>query len=488
MDAMTHATTTTAPPCILRCDKLKSGRAIRRSARHNWRLDDVPHADPKRAHLNEDWRPVNGPEALLAAVERRLETLTITQPRTESPVLCLEFLITARRQAFKEYGGETVAADYFRDAVAFLERRHGAANVVAVNIQNDEKAPHCVAYVVPIVERPARLVRRNVFARGRDDEGRQRREVREFLAPAEVALSADHYNGTPAKLAALQTAFAEEVAQRHGLARGLEMSAATHTTNRAHHAAIARAMADHIGLTAEELARRGPLWQRERPEEQAARLSELVRAHYAPTVARAATAEHDRRRAREMVATAHRHRARYLAARAELSDLVDGLTSAQRAELARQADDYRATNRRAERQRQREEAARLAAAQREAAERQALEERRQREKEQAKRAAARVRDDALAIRLRDMTPQQFARLEEGWRLHGWRLMRERADLETMFERVAGSGLLEPSGHLSTKGRALVQGEPSHAQRGERQGEPRHDGGDPSKPRPGDPAL
>ena len=68
-----------------------------------------------------------------------------------------------------EHGGETDATAYFRDALAFLEDRHGAANVVAVNVQNDESAPHLVVYVIPLVERPARIVRKSVFSGGRDE-------------------------------------------------------------------------------------------------------------------------------------------------------------------------------------------------------------------------------------------------------------------------------------------------------------------------------
>lgn len=456
----------TAPPTILRTDKLKNNRAIERSARHTWRLDDVKHVDPERSHLNEDWRPVATPDALLDALMARLETVTAAPAR--DAVLMIEYLITARRAAFVAHGGETDADAYFRDALDFLERRHGVENVLAVNIQHDEVAPHLVAYVVPLVERPARTVRKSVFAPGRDEDGRQHRELRTFEVPAEIALSADHYNGGPDKLSALQTAFAEEVGERHGLARGLEMSAATHTTNRDHHAALAREMTGHVDLTPDELERQGRLWNRESPEEQARRLSEMIREHYAPTVARAATAEHDRRRAREMVETARRHRARYRDERAshaetltELAALVAGLTPEQRRTLTHQATQYRQDNRRAEREVQERQAAEKRD-QRQAIEaRRADAQRRQREEEESKRAKARVRDDELASRLRGITPETFARLKVSQRLRGWRLLRERDELSAEFERVADSGLVEPSGHLSATGRALAEGAVDH---------------------------
>jgi len=467
------------PPAILRTQKLKSVAAIERSARHTWRLDDVKHVDPERSHLNEDWRPVATPDALLDALEARLET--VSAPPARDAVLVIEYLITARRAAFVEHGGETDAAAYFRDALDFLERRHRAENVLAVNIQHDEVAPHLVAYVVPLVERPARTVRRSVFAPGRDEAGRQRRELRTFQVPAEVALSADHYSGGPEKMAALQTAFAEEVGERNGLTRGLEMSAATHTTNRAHHAALAREMAGHVDLTPEELERQGRLWNRESPEEQARRLSEMIREHYAPTVARAATAEHDRRRAREMVETARRHRARYRDERAaheethaELSALVEGLAPEQCQTLKRQATQYRNDNRRAEREARERQAAEERAKRQTHEARRAAAQHRQREREENRQIMARAQDNEQAHCLRGITPEAFAALETPKRLRGWRLMRERDELAAEFERVADSGLLEPSGHLSAKGRALVEREGKAPAPADRQAEPSQD--------------
>ncbi|MGL6213693.1 plasmid recombination protein [Billgrantia desiderata] len=395
------------------------------------------------------------PEVLATAIRERLSL--VTKRTARDAVLCLEYLVTARREAFTEYGGATNAVAYFRDSLSFLERRHGAANVVAVNIQRDERAPHLVAYVVPLVERPARTVRRSVFVPGRDEEGRQRREVREFPAPPEVALSAWHFYGEPEQLAALQTAFAEEVGERHGLARGLEFSAATHTTNTAHHAAIARAMADHIELPPEALARPWRLTGRESPEEAARRVSVMIRDHYASTVASAATATHDRRRAREMVETARRHRARYRAerdahtvTRAQLERLTGGLDPEQRQALERQSAGYRQANRRALLEQHRREETEK----RQGAERQALEHR-QHEAKVAARQAESAREDLEAARLRGITPVVFAMLPDTRRLLCWQLLRERDDLTADFERVMASGLVDTFGHLTTEGRALL---------------------------------
>lgn len=427
------------PPAILRMKKLKAWSAIATSGGHTWRTLPVPHADPSRTHLNEDWRDVASPEALRTSIEERLALVTANT--AQHPVLCVEYLVTARAEAFQEHGGQTDAPAYFRDALAFLEARHGASNVVAVNLQNDESAPHLVVYVVPLVERSAHTVRKSVFAGGRDKNGKLKRATREFHQPAEMALSADHYNGTPAKLAALQTAFAEQVATQHGLARGLELSAASHTTNKKHHQALTRAIAGHIGLTPEELERKGRLWSKESPADQAARLSELIREHYAPVVARAATAEHDRRRAAEMEETARRHAERYKATARELAAFTDGLSAAQQTELKQTATRWRQVAE--ERKRQEAEKARQ----------------QQEEAERARKLAATKererRECALIERLKTATPLEFAGADEALRRECLRLMLDRDDLHEAYNRMMTSGFFEASGHLSQAGRQAM---------------------------------
>lgn len=131
--------TSSQPPAILRVAKLSTWSAIATSGGHTWRTAPVPHADPERYHLNEDWRPADTPKRLRVAIEERLAA--VTTPPSKEAVLALEYLITARREAFIQHGGETDATEYFRDAVSFLEERHGAENVVAVNVQHDEIAP-----------------------------------------------------------------------------------------------------------------------------------------------------------------------------------------------------------------------------------------------------------------------------------------------------------------------------------------------------------
>jgi predicted ATPase len=47
--------------------------------------------------------------------------------------------------------------EYFKQAVDWLEQRHGKHNVVATSIHRDETTPHLVAYVVPLDQETGKL-------------------------------------------------------------------------------------------------------------------------------------------------------------------------------------------------------------------------------------------------------------------------------------------------------------------------------------------
>jgi len=217
-------------PVVIRTAKLTSMRGVKLSAAHTWREQDTPNADPERTSQNTDLKPVHGSAALAKAVQARLDLAT-EKSTGDKPVLCIEYLITAKHEAFEEGGGKVNADAYFKDSLAWLEARHGKDNVVAANIQRDESTPHMVAYVVPLVEVEAKTRKRSVIV-GTNPDGTKQRETREYSQAAAVRLSAAHFQGTPAKLSQLQTDFAEAVGKRHGLERGIKGSKAEHKTIR----------------------------------------------------------------------------------------------------------------------------------------------------------------------------------------------------------------------------------------------------------------
>lgn len=287
-------------PVVIRVAKLATAANIAGSGAHTWREMPTPNADPTRTPDNEDWRPVHGSQALRQAIDARVALATEKAGKGVRPVPALEYVITANGDAFKEHGGAVDSTAYFRDALAWLEARHGADNIVAVNIQRDEHAPHMVAYVVPLVEVKAGKRKRSVIV-GTNSDGTKRRETREFETAAATRLSAQHYVGTPDKLVALQTDFAKRVGQRHGLVRGIEGSKAKHQRVKSWYAQI-NAPAKHLRFTPEDVqplvTKKGTFRDtRETPAEVADRLTQMAREAYAPAVEEYRTAQSERHRA-----------------------------------------------------------------------------------------------------------------------------------------------------------------------------------------------
>ena len=208
---------------ILRVTKLTTLGNVAASGEHTFRERPTPNADPSERHRNQ----AVGAKTATDLVEAVRGRVAMATERAKEPVLALEYLITATPEAFEKHGGDLDSVTYFNDAMHWLREKHGAANIVAAQIHNDEHSPHLVAYVVPLVEKPGTTRKRSVVA-GRNPDGSQRRELREFTTPPTLALSAKHFVGGRAKLSKMQTDFAKAVGARHGLTRGVEGSKAQH--------------------------------------------------------------------------------------------------------------------------------------------------------------------------------------------------------------------------------------------------------------------
>lgn len=187
--------------CILRTAKLSTIGSIAGSAKHTFREIAVPNPDAARTHLNWTSGAQSSAE-LCEAVKARLPTKL-----RKDAVLCIEYLITASPEWLKN-SSEKERLKYFNGAIAWLQKRHGASNIVCLNLQRDELSEHLVAYVLP-----------------RTKDGRW---------------SAKDFLGGRAKLVAMQTDFWERVGKPVGLQRGLEGSTAKHTTAKQYSAALAR--------------------------------------------------------------------------------------------------------------------------------------------------------------------------------------------------------------------------------------------------------
>ncbi len=182
--------------CILRVSKIKSAGSATGKTSHNYRLAEVPNADPDRKHLNQEYLN-RGEKNIWELATDRIEQAGIKTVRKDA-VRGMEFLITASPGAFPRDESGVIKGDYrnstwVADNLKFLSQRYGA-NLVAFTLHQDEKTPHIHAIVVPIT--------------------------------ADNRLSAkDLFN--PKTLKTLQTDYAQAM-QSHGLERGVEGSRARH--------------------------------------------------------------------------------------------------------------------------------------------------------------------------------------------------------------------------------------------------------------------
>lgn len=348
-----------AHPVVIRVAKLSSMGAIAASGQHTWRERPTPNADPQRTPLNQDFREVHNAAQLQNAIVQRL-ALATEKAASGQPVLCLEYLVTAHQDAFKprkDRGDGVDAAAYLADALKFIEAKHGKENVVAVNLQQDEQAPHLVVYVVPLVEQPSATRNRSVIV-GTNPDGSKRREVRPFEVKGRTSLSAAHYVGSRELLRGLQTEFAVQVGHPHGLKRGVERSAAKHQTVREWYAHVDQPQ-QMPSVTPEELkprrvppeglAERVGLWRREEtPEAVAGRVNRQLAAQSAPLIAAASTGAMERREAKQATLTAELLGADLRDAQTRVKQLenafVTGLTPEQRQDLAVTAAKQRQDN------------------------------------------------------------------------------------------------------------------------------------------------
>lgn len=208
---------------ILRVEKLTTWGQIQGSGRHTYRERNTPNADPRMKGMNQHFGARSAVE-LRSAIEAQLDGLA----QKDDTVKCIEYLFTASPQFFiNGKGARDLGTAYFKKAREWLEERHGKENVVAISIHADEKSPHMVAYVTPIITKAAHSRKRNV-ADGIDEQGNRKRKTIEVMVPEQKMLSAKHFLGGREKLSLMQTDFHQKVSRRFDLERGEQGSKATH--------------------------------------------------------------------------------------------------------------------------------------------------------------------------------------------------------------------------------------------------------------------
>jgi hypothetical protein len=160
-------------------------------ARHALREADTPNADPAKRQENTVLGPKTVAE-VMAAIEAKLPT-----KRRRDAVPVVEFLIGASPEVMREMS-RSKQESYFQSALSWLGQRFGGtSNLVSAVIHRDETTPHMQVLLVPLLN------------------GR---------------LNAKALVGNKQTMKDMQSDFARQVGEPHGLRRGEEGSRAKHTT------------------------------------------------------------------------------------------------------------------------------------------------------------------------------------------------------------------------------------------------------------------
>jgi hypothetical protein len=182
---------------ILRVAKISGKGKMAAAAQHNLRERDTPNARPEDRSRNIHLAGARTADELMKLWEERAP-----EKIRKNAVLTLEYVVTASPEKMAEMG-QTRSEDYLRDALTWLQDKHGAENILSAVIHNDEITPHLQVMVIPI-----------------DERGK---------------LNARSLVGGKPQLSAMQTDFAERVGVKYGLDRGIERSGRRHETIRSYY-------------------------------------------------------------------------------------------------------------------------------------------------------------------------------------------------------------------------------------------------------------
>lgn len=204
---------------VLRVGKVKTADKIKQILNHNFRLVAVPNANPEQSKNNFNLRKVDD-------VRQHIDLAFFTddaihKKRRKDAVLCMDYLISASPDFFKTNSPITQMR-FFEEMTDWLKKRHGAENVLSVNIHYDETTPHMHALVIPTDPRTGKL-------------------------------SCDYHMGNKTKMRQMQTDIAQAAA-KFGLERGESGSKAKHTSIKKFYGLVEEAVkqADLRKATAEQ--------------------------------------------------------------------------------------------------------------------------------------------------------------------------------------------------------------------------------------------
>ncbi|TOQ36055.1 MobV family relaxase [Vibrio parahaemolyticus] len=195
---------------ILRFNKIKSLQHLGQVQSHNKRLVSTPNADPSKQNV----QLVNRGD-VIEAWKNRIEHYGIKV--RSNAVVAIESLQTYS----PEMEGKVDVDKWAKDSIKFLEKKFGKNNILSAELHKDETTSHIHAVIIPLKNKT------NTASKNKS-----------------IKLVARDFIGGKSKLSKLQTDYAKDM-EKHGLARGVLNSKATHKTVRRYYAEL-KADADEI--------------------------------------------------------------------------------------------------------------------------------------------------------------------------------------------------------------------------------------------------
>jgi len=185
---------------ILRVSKISGKGKMAAAAKHNLRERETFNARKADVGRNIHLAGARTSDELAKLWEERAP-----EKVRKNAVHALEYVITASPEKMEEMG-QTNSENYLRDALTWLQEKHGAENILSAVIHNDETTPHLQVMVIPL-----------------DERGK---------------LNARALVGGKVQLSAMQTDFAERVGAKYELDRGIKNSKALHYDIKSYYARV----------------------------------------------------------------------------------------------------------------------------------------------------------------------------------------------------------------------------------------------------------
>ena len=157
---------------------------IRGALEHLFREIETPNADPERTPKNTVLIGADNVAGVLKDFDDRLP-----KKIRANAVKAIEVVVTGTAKGMKELS-ESEQLDYFKESLGFIAKKFGGEkNILSAIVHNDETTPHLSVMVVTLVD---------------------------------GKLNAAKFTDGKFKLREMQTAFANDVAKKYGLERGVE--------------------------------------------------------------------------------------------------------------------------------------------------------------------------------------------------------------------------------------------------------------------------